>query len=277
MSVRKINHLRRCAIPRFVASCCVLVMVALSACAHKPTKAYTTQDIDTLFMQKKLRQPIRVDSKTVFIDTRSDFAYAMLHAPQAIHVQWDDFAKNSNHNVLKKDLSRVTSRLALLGISPQSKIVVLSGGQSSWMEAGRVAWALLYIGIPDVQLVDQSALGLRYYNVMPPPRPNAPQWSPNPIDRLICTSSELAKLTASPKPHQHVLDFRASGGPLRANRFFNRHGRPNVEMVKVLQKLGFDLDDRIVVVSNHGLKSAAVTFALTAMGFRNVGNCIGVQ
>ncbi len=249
----------------------------LTACAHKPTKAYTTQDIDTLFMQKKLRQPIRVGSKTVFIDARSDFQYAMLHAPQTIHIQWDDFSKNSNRNELKDDLSRVTSRLALLGISPQSKIIVLSGGHSSWLQAGRVAWALLYVGIPDVQLVDQNALGLRYYNVMPPPRPNAPPWSPHPVDRLICTPGELAKLSANPMPHEHVLDLRASRGPLRANRFFNKHGRPNVEMVKVLQKSGFDLDDRIVVVSNHGLRSAAVTYALTVMGYRDVGNCTGAH
>ncbi len=256
--------------------------IVLAACAQKPTKTYTTADIDTLFMQKKLQRPIRVNHNTVLVDARPEFEFAMLHAPQAVHVRWADFTQDANSGALKPDLSRVTKRLALMGISPKSSVIVLSGGRSNWIDAGRVAWTLMYLGVPDVQVVDQNALGLRYYNTMPPPRKNVPFWMPQLVDRLTCSAMELKEISSgSPNPRVRVLEVGATPAALGRtphihmdwSAFYNPNGRPNVKVAVELKKRGLSLEDRIVVISDRGLRSAAVTYALTVMGFRNVGNC----
>ena len=256
----------------------VAIVLMSVGCAQAPTKIFTTQNIDTLFLEKELQRPIKINAKTIFVDARSNFQYALLHAPQSVHVDRTDFTKTSKSTVLKNDLKREVQRLALLGITPTSNVVVLSGRSGkSWIDAGYVAWALMYVGVRSVQLVDMHSLHIRYYNVTPPPRPNAPMWKPNFDRSMVATRAEIKKFAAKFNGRQlHLLDTRSRDDfSFRWRPFFNKDDRPSLEMKRKLNARGIKGGDRIIVLSSRGLRSAAVAYALLAMGFRNVGTLPG--
>ena len=252
----------------------IATLLCLGSCAQKPTRVFTTQDINSIFLEKELQRPIKIDAKTIFVDARSNFQFAMLHAPQSVHVSWTDFTKNSKSGTLKEDLTGEAQRLALLGIAPASDVVVLSGrDHKSWIDAGYVAWALMYLGVKQVQLVNMHHLHIHYYNNHPPPRPNAPVWQPKLAARMLVNHSEIEKLKANiHTPFVRVIDSRTHAEfSFEWREFFNRNDRPSLKMKRKLNAMGIKDGDRIIALSSRGLRAAAVAYSLLAVGFRNVG------
>ena len=75
----------------------------------------------------------------------------------------------NKNTFLARDLFKVTRRLALLGISPNKKIVVVGNGAKGEGEEGRLAWTLLYLGIPHVQVVGLEHFKNQLVNTEAPP------------------------------------------------------------------------------------------------------------
>ncbi len=248
---------------------------------------------------EKLTKPIVVSDKTVLIDARSSFDYSMAHIPGSLNLSWTDFTneKSPVPGLLKSDLFGEARRLARAGIAPDTPVVVAGYGPNGTGEEGRLAWTLLYLGVHDVQVAQADALGMSYSNLInPPPKNSQPIWKPKVADKLLADKKELLSVgTSAAHSRFHILDVRtekeylerdsAGGGvyvlpDLRAvnipwTEFFTAGGRPNMNVIGRLKGIQIDPNDRVIVISNRGVRSGAVTFALTSMGYKNVGNYAG--
>ncbi|MCM2282858.1 MAG: rhodanese-like domain-containing protein [Bdellovibrionaceae bacterium] len=284
-------------------------LVGLAACASQPTRVGENESRQ---LQPATNVPVEVklDEWTVVLDARPAFDFTLSHIPRAIPIQWSDFTQNEDaaRGVLQKDLFALARRLARIGISPDSKVVVVGRGIGGEGEEGRVAWTLAYLGVKDVTAVPLSYFkGPLTSQVGTPPAP-VPIWKPAPVDDLLVTREELTNAIAKggvhrPIPYKNggpavrqykIIDVRSpreyvgkEGLALKRpvpnmdainiswNEFFDASGRPQPRMLQQLRELGFGEQDRVIVLSERGLRSAAVTMALRDLGIKNVGNSAG--
>ncbi len=277
--------------------------IAVVGCAQAPTKTFTTEDIDVLFLQKNLKVPIALSPQTVIVDARPAFEYAVVHPPNAINLQWRDFCdpSGSASGVLRKDQTEGARRLSLMGVTPSSQVVVVGAGLNGRGEEGRIAWTLLYLGIQDVQTAQLDSLGFRYSNTEAPPRANKPLWVPNLRSQIAVGLDEFKELMQQSEKApagnldgrvvfidvrpaeevqltQQLVSQRASKfHPLNLswNTFFGQNGRPDFSVRQRLAALKIGSKDRIIVISNHGVRSGAVTYALLALGYKKAANYAG--
>jgi len=274
----------------------VLTLLFFSACAQKPTKVYTSEDINTLVLAKALHQPIQVTEDTVILDARLPFDFAVAHLAQAVNVRWEDFADSQGPypGRMKADLSAEVRRLALLGIGPNTPVVILGSGVRGKGEEGRLAWTLLYLGVFNVQTAEADSLGLRYSNIVSQPRANVPAWEPHIRDSILSSREEVIHVAISKHDERvHILDVRSKNEYFSKNRqlqyevpdlravhvewkeFFTPQGRPNEAIKDQLQAINIIPTDRVLVISNNGARSGAVTYALLSMGYKKAANFAG--
>lgn len=62
---------------------------------------------------------------------------------------------------------------------------------------------------------------------------------------------------------------------LEWKQFFTSEGIINFEIEKTLEKLGINKNDIVISLSNHGVRSGAVTYALSELGFADAKNYSG--
>ena len=123
---------------------------------------------------------------------------------------------------------------------------------------------------------------------------NAKVWSPRPIIKLDVDREEVVgAVTGRNKERIVLIDVRSKREYFKKNlgdrysepnlqalnipwkEFYTRSGRPNLAMKDQLVGVGIRPSDRILVISNKGVRSAAVNYALLTMGFKNAGNVSG--
>lgn len=278
----------------------VIVITALG-CQQAPTKIRQTAVVEPNLLVRNAAGPVRIDAETILIDARLPFDYSMAHAPGAINLQWQDFAQPQADvpGHLPRDLNALAQRLSLLGISPDSSIVVVGKGRGGLGEEGRVAWSLIFLGIKNVQTIGADYFRSGMTNAEPAPRPNGAIWRPMPDGKMVADRKEVLAIATAKKPASgpssaRLLDVRSrkeyflKGGQdqdyvfpelgalhIPWEQFINEEGRPNSEMRAQLQSLGWHPADRIVVISTKGVRSGAVAFALMSLGFTNVANYTG--
>lgn len=252
---------------------------------------------------------VTIDEKTIVVDARSAFDFTLAHIPRAVPLSWTDFTQSDEavRGVLQKDLFSLAARLARIGITPESKVVVVGRGVSGEGEEGRIAWTLAYLGVRDVHAVPMSYFkGTLTSQKDPPPRP-LPLWKPTPQRDLLVTKEEILNVINKGGVHKpivfqdegvlrqyRIIDVRTpreylgkEGFGLKHRipnmdainiawqEFFDESGRPNPAIREQLRELGFEDHHRVIVISERGLRSAAVTMALKELGVPDVGNYAG--
>lgn len=278
-----------------------VVLVTIVGCQQAPTKITQATQLSGDLLLKNTSGPLQVDESTILVDTRAPFEYSVAHAPGAINFQWQDFAspKTTTPGKVTSDLEGLAHRLALHGIAPDAKVVVMGSGKGGMGEEGRVAWSLVHMGVRDVQIASVGHFKTGMTNAEPAQRPNAPRWEPQVNSSMVADRSEVlaaatAKVTEGEPPKARLLDVRsrkeyflkAGVGQgyvfpdLRAlhipwEQFYNDQGRPDAAIKTRLEELGWGVNDRIIVISQKGVRSGAVAFALMSMGFKNVANFTG--
>lgn len=160
--------------------------------------------------------PIALSEDVVIVDTRSSFDFSMARIPRSVSINWSDYSERepAQRGWPQKDLFAAARRLARLGISPESKVVVLGLGADGQGEEGRVAWLLAYLGVQDVRFGRFGSVKSRLTtealpestkplfddereassrSLQPPetPAPGAPIWKPQVVSSLIVTREEL--------------------------------------------------------------------------------------
>ncbi len=294
---------------KLVASIACFALVI--GCATKPTRGYENQQrqMKPAAAGETTGEPIVLTEQTVVIDARPPFEYSLSHIPRAVNVQWTDFTQKEEayRGVLLSDRFELTRRLARLGISPASEVVVVGKGLGGGGEEGRLAWTLAYLGLDNVRAVPMGYFKGPVSNTETKPLAPAVIWKPIVDESLLVTRQELLYVLDNrgvydpivygekgrPRLYK-IIDVRTSreylgkeGVGMQApipnmeainipwNEFFDSTGRVNPEIAQRLHEVGVTRDQRIIIVSGSGLRSAAVTMALRSMGFKGAGNYAG--
>ncbi len=264
-----------------------LTLLFFSACQTPPPTKVTERHLwdENAFLSlqtKSQKRQLIVTPETVVIDARPHFLYSLGHFPEAFSLQWSDFTKNSATGELAEGLDRLARRLARLGISKESPVIVLGRGTEGEGEEGRLAWTLFYLGVRDVQFGSTRALPSRLSRGDPPQRPNAPLWEPNYFEPIRLKRDEFQKILKESPPQTVILDVRSEreyqedrstdlGTLFHINipwtHFLDEEGRPSMRISEELKNLAITQDHQIVVVSHRGVRSSLVTMVLVGLGY----------
>lgn len=282
---------------RFVYLFAVLV---LSGCQTAPTKVSETQVRQFDVLLDKTTKPLELSDSTVVLDTRSSFDYGLNRISGSIHFPWESLAEDSSGKKgdVLKDRHKAALRLALQGLDPKTPVVVVGYGvpAGSRGEAGRLAWNLLLFGFHDVQTANVEVFRKTFTQSPTPAAKNVPITKIDERSNVIVSSEEFSKLAQDPKSrmatHTFVLDVRSEKEYLNKDEkvprapdinsinvewteFFTKQGRPDPRIAAKLSAIGIGPKDRVIVVSNRGVRSGAAAYALLALGFQNVQNFAG--
>ncbi|AFY01973.1 sulfurtransferase [Bdellovibrio bacteriovorus] len=270
----------------------IAALVVLSACQMKPTKVTVQEPV----MGENVTAEQLIKGKTAILDARPAFEFNLAHVPGSINVRWEDFsqANPKSRGLLQNDLFAIARRLALVGVDPSTPVVVLGKGAQGAGEEGRVAWTLKVLGVKNVYTLVHTSY--REMNTNPnreaPLVRNKPYWKPEVAENLDTTWKVFkADVTQNEKP-VIVLDVRSGQEFALRNlsteksvkapvvnfewrEFFDDKGLPSKKIERALYEKNISKDSRILVVSNHGVRSGAVVYALNFLGYKNATNFAG--
>ena len=257
------------------------VLLGLSGCMTQPTKSFEEEPA----LKKDLTS---LSADVVLIDARPSFQHQLARPSGAIGMSWQDFSQKSEPflGVLEKDLFFHARRLARMGISPQSSILVLGNGQQGQGEEGRLAWTLKVLGISKVQIGHVNHFRMASSKAEAPPRAAVPIWKPEPTEGLEIGKPEFENLLFQPRvaPDSPVLiDVRSVdeyvgkvGRSLKLDysainipwtEFITSKGEPDPAVVDKLQSLSIGKNRRLIVIDWQGVRSGLATFVLREFGF----------
>lgn len=125
------------------------ILTSQMGCQQVPTVA-TTENKTILVKDSSIRK--LVTEGTILIDARTPFEFGLSHLPGSVNLQWQDFAapESPNKGFLDADRFKLTRRLALLGIAPETPVLVLGSGKKGEGQEGRLAWMLKELGVTKV-------------------------------------------------------------------------------------------------------------------------------
>ena len=227
---------------------------------------------------EKARRPLAITEDTVVLDVRSAFDFGLGHVRNAVALP------AIGGSALPRDPEKAAKRLALLGLRPNTPVVILGSGERGSGEEGRLGWDLLRLGFTDVQVADvQSFRSL--WTTRPSAHPeNVQAWQPAPHRQMELSVRECAHIAVHPKEWQDkrvwLVDVRAPSEHLRNaainlewQDFYNSEGRPDAGVRSKLKALNLKPEDRLVLISAKGVLSAAAAYSLVALGYEQVQAC----
>ncbi len=282
------------------------VATLIMSCAT-PTKSSVSQP--RAFDEAPLNRPVEIKAETIVVDARPAFEYSTAHVPRSVLLNWSDYteAEPAQRGIIQSDTFAAARRLARAGISPESHVVVLGKGLQGSGEEGRLAWTLAYLGVANVQFASLDSLKPRLTN-SPEANPLAsvPIWKPSVVSDLNASRDEVlfaineravdkpASYKGQPARLYRLIDVRSEKAYLGKEgmgvvktvpnmdainipwqQFFTPNLRTNQMMISQLRSMGFSIDQRLIVLDENGVASAAVTMALRSAGFSNAANYSG--
>lgn len=181
------------------------LLTILGACAGAPTKV--TESTPVLEnpagtgIPESAADGQAVSEQVIILDARPAFVAATHTIKQAQRLDWRDFTRRlaPRPNSLEGDLFFHSRRLARMGISPDSKVLVLGRGSEGDGEEGRLAWTLRYLGVTRTDF--QNAADFRpamQLGEIPPPK-EAPVWKPEVNETLLETRAKFTERVKSGK------------------------------------------------------------------------------
>ena len=261
------------------------------SCQQKPTKVLSQEAVQGGDQTSLDR--FKKDNPAV-LDVRSPFEFNLMHMPTAINVRWEDFSQTDAHvrGLLQNDLFAIARRLSLIGIDPDRKVLVVGKGLRGQGEEGRVAWTLKVLGVKNVMTLNHDHFREANPREANPPVENKPYWKPQVDETLFVEAKEFKALVNDTKLQSVVLDVRSQSEFQQENLtkskkvtakvaniewkgFFADNGAPRSDLEGILQAKGITKDQVILIMSNHGVRSAAVTFVLREAGYKNARNFAG--
>lgn len=286
--------------PKIVSLGLSLAVVALAGCQLADTKTKDTRTVPREWYGQEQLKPIEINEKTVFLDARPAFEYGLSHVPGSIRVGWEEFTDGGSQRsgILIKDLSKATKRLALLGIDKDTPVLVIGKGRDGDGEAGRLAWTLHYLGVKNVQVVHIAYFKSKLTQSETEPRANVPEWKYELREEELIPFDEMKKFIVARKPHDdkkvQLIDVRTQEEYFAKSKdgsayltpemptiniswqeFIDPMGRPDPAIVDKLKSVGFGPNDRVLLISNKGARSAATLMALKELGYKNVAHFNG--
>ncbi len=273
----------------------ILTFVLVVGCQQQPVKVKDISHSRFQFLRQKLDEPLLVTSKTVVIDSRPKFDYMMYSVPGALHLLWQQLLQNPEGDssvVTGQKAFSAATRLAWLGVGPDSEVIVLGQDVKGQADAGRLAWSLLTLGFKNVQVSALNNMSKLVSPFQERTHKTIPIWKPNANGYLFeINQASFLQAVSVKNPEVVILDVRSeqefkSQASLDFSKnypgynsklapwtdFYTQRGRPSQKMIKHLFNRGVSFNNEIIVVSNNGVRSGAVSFALLSLGFKRVRN-----
>jgi thiosulfate/3-mercaptopyruvate sulfurtransferase len=259
----------------------------------QPTKVKISQQREFEVVISKSTKPLVLTENTVVLDARPAFDYGLNRVQGSHHFRFENLAETSQSDELMKDRRRLAQRLALLGLTPQTPIVVVGNGPQGDGSEGRLAWTLLYLGFRDVQTASVEMFRKNLtQNITAPPKNAQPAEIETHV-AMVTRTEDFRRLAKNPKERLEnriwIVDVRSEkeylkqGGGTEENpdvgalniewkQFYTKLGRPDPSIKKRMQALGIRDSDRLTLVGEGGKRSSAAAYALISLGFNRVEN-----
>lgn len=169
----------------------------------------------------KIGYGARVDLKlSVIIDTRSRFEHEMSKLPRSFHLYWKDVDLKGYSGIhLDEKKKSLQKFLALKGVDPHTRVVILGNGLSGQGEEFFVAASLLSLGIKKINFMDVKGLKKALTAKDIPPLENLPYWEEPLTYNFDCSnqktfdfniSKNVKKLTAAAGAPKDVFNKNMS-------------------------------------------------------------------
>ncbi len=261
----------------------VILCLILVGCQMEPTKVVETQSRPFMQIVEKSAKPIEIGEATVVLDVRSSFDYGLNRIANSLHFPWTNLAEHESSGEPLRDSRMAALRLSLLGVTPTTPVVIAGYGLNGKGEEGRLAWNLLLLGFQDVQVTTVEAFRRTMTQVNSPVAQNVKPWKVSLQDKLIATILDKRARVIDVRSEKEYLTPTAKQTAVLAGvnviniewkQFFTASGRPDVKFRDKLLSVGIHPDDRIILISNHGVRSSAAAYALLALGYSHVENFI---
>lgn len=271
-----------------------LILLALLSlligCQQKPTKITVQEPL----ISETVTAEALMKNQPVILDVRPAFEFNLAHAPGAINVRWEDFSQSNpkSRGLLQTDLFALARRLSLIGVSPETKVLVLGKGRLGSGEEGRIAWTLKVLGVKEVYTLLHTSYREMNTTKEAPLTQNKPYWKPEVAENLSVDFKEFKNLTESDSKETVIVDVRSAQEFALRNLtqsksvkssvinvewkdFFDDRGLPNKKIETVLTSKGISKDTRVVFISNHGVRSGAATYVMQYLGYKKAQNFAG--
>ena len=270
-----------------------LIALTFLGCQNVPTRVSERQTRPFEAVVDKSHRPIAMTDATVILDVRSAFDFGLNHIENSLRLRWEDLSDHPATGDVTQDLHRAATRLGLAGLTPKTPTLIVSPGGDARIEAGRLAWTLLYLGFEDVQTASLTTLKKYATQKVSAPPQNAPSWEAGKRRELQVLPEEFAAMALDPRTRLErkiwILDVRSEAeylgksAPAVPNigtmnmpwsEFYDAEGRPSRKINKRLKDLGINQTDRVWLISQKGVRSGAATYALIASGFTQAHNVL---
>lgn len=290
-----------------------LLFIFVSACQQKQT-IVTTENTSVLATEPSIRK--LVTANTVIVDARAPFEFGLNHVPGSINMQWQDFSSpgSTNKTHLDRDKFKLARRLALLGIDPETPVLIVGAGKKGEGQEGRLAWMFKMLGLQKVTTMNYDLLKAQVANDLEVKPSSKPMWKPQDFEDYEIAYDDFYTLVKAHQVQHHLppiplkkgvrVGRRIQGVKLfvvdardakEANEsmdpqqivsgdvvlkmpwtdFWSEQGQVNHEAARTLMQKGVKPTDEIVVLSSTGIKASGVVFAMRELGFSNSQNLTG--
>jgi thiosulfate/3-mercaptopyruvate sulfurtransferase len=279
----------------------VLLMVAVSSCAERPTTLDTLGPLVTAVELDSLLQIAPAD--IALIDVRPEEDFLQGHLPGAMHIWRPALAQDGlPHSSITASRAKLEAEFGKIGLRPEAHVVVYDGKMNA--DAANLWWVLRLAGHKAVTMLDGGYMGWQSQGFAT--ENDAPAHSPTtfkfsqPADSSHYASLEMVR-AALHDPKTLLLDTRSldefTGRTLKEGALRRGHipgsiwldyaaateeknGCVVLKSPAALQAMfaakGVTPDKNIICYCHSGVRSAHTTFVLTALlGFPSVRNYDG--
>lgn len=273
-------------------------MIVLATFALAPQAAALSASDPLFIAPNKLPKALNQASHAVAIlDVRPQKDFAKGHLPRAQHMEWEDtragiFERGSLiGGKLPDDLGALVALFAEHGVSLERPVLVCGAPSSGWGEEGRIAWTLLYLGHPNVHILDGGCAASSLATQTTVSTVVGKAWAPKRLGTLRAVASDVV---AAVKAHQagnlaapQILDVRTAEEFAGATPYFEARGGhvtgakhlhykallddkgrllPRDQLRAKLKAVGLSLDRPIIAYCTGGVRSAWAALALREAG-----------
>lgn len=221
------------------------------------------------------------------------------HIPGSVPLHWRQLNENPNKprsGHLSDDVSRLQRLLRNVGVCQRKPVLLVDKGRDGFGEAGRLYWTLDYLSHPALYILDG---GIKQWPGTLRRAMRVPAVVPGdfvPVPRESRRARRLEVEAAVGAKDVVIWDIRTPEEFLGATPYFEARGghipgavgldyrnlldvdgrcKPVAAVQAVLDRLGIDPQQRIILVCSGGVRSAAAYAVLRSAGCRNVANYDG--
>jgi thiosulfate/3-mercaptopyruvate sulfurtransferase len=234
----------------------------------------------------------RGDAKVVLIDTRPTAAYWSGHLDGARHFDPFPFHHSDTSEAgLRNFRDHVAWIFSALGVRGDETVVFYE--EDSGMRATRGAWALEYVGHPEVRILDGGLKNASENLVAAPPSITPSNFQATPresavapyayiVERLGSADMQIFDVRTEEEYYGERVRARHAGavpGAIHREWIHNLDPRgafkPAVDLRAEFERLGLDPEREIIPYCQGGYRSANAYIALRIAGYPRVRNYLG--